>query len=523
MSLTDRDLDGAAGETSGTGIPLPRIAAPQGGGAVTGTDDLRLRAGGHGPSTDAPGVHAGGHGPSTDAGAGGPFAGISRVAGRGAGRPAYLPFVAALSAATFLQWLGAGAVLPLLPIYLRRHGTSDAMVGAVMAAFFAAGVLAQYAGGRLGDRIGHKRVLLLGLVGYAAASAGFLLPLTGWGYVALRAGQGAAAGAAQVAVLALVTRAVPVTVRGRAISAVYGGELGGVAIGPLVGTLVGVPHMAGLFLVAAGGALVAGVPVLLARTHVHPVVLGPDAGGSGSAAGPDGLVSDGVVPDGLVLDGVGPDRSGSGGTGSGGATGAEPEPAGRQPWRGPAGRVLVGVMLSAVAGGLLTGIYETCWTLLLDHRHAEAWQIGASWTLFALPFVIGAPVAGWVADQYDRRWLVLVAMVVSVGFALGYPWVASVDWLIGLGAAESLGVVFAVPAAQSLLGQAAPPELIGRAQGLFASIQTAAIAAAAAGSGALFAIAPWWPFTAGAVLSLTLTALLPWVWRGVPGRVRAAR
>jgi DHA1 family multidrug resistance protein-like MFS transporter len=111
-------------------------------------------------------------------------------------------FVGALAVATFLQWLGAGAVLPLLSIYLRRQGTSDAMIGTVMAAFFAAGVIAQYLGGRLGDRIGHKRVLLLGLVGYAVASAGFLLPLGGWGYVVLRAGQGATAGAAQVAIRA---------------------------------------------------------------------------------------------------------------------------------------------------------------------------------------------------------------------------------------------------------------------------------------------------------------------------------
>ncbi|HET9655844.1 MAG TPA: MFS transporter [Kineosporiaceae bacterium] len=402
--------------------------------------------------------------------------------------PPYLPFVAALTLATCLQWLGSSAVLPLLPLYLRRQGTSDAMVGAVMAAFFAAGVVAQYLGGRLGDRIGHRPVLLIGLVGYAVASAGFLLPLAGPGYAVLRAGQGAAAGAAQVAMLALVTGAVPAAVRGRAISAVFGGELAGVAIGPLLGSLLGVSRMATLFLVASGAALLAGLPVLVIRRR-------PGSGGSASAT------ADPVAADPAVA-----------GTPPAGTSARV-----RLPRTGPAGRALVGVMLSAVASGVLTGVYEACWTLLLDYRHAQPWQIGASWTLFALPFVLGAPIAGWVADHYDRRLLVVVGLLVSVGFALAYPWIGDVTWLIGLGAAESLGVAFAVPAAQSLLGQAAPADRIGQAQGLFASIQTAAIAGTALVSGALFAVAAWWPFTLAAVVALALTGLLPWVWRGTSG------
>lgn len=61
----------------------------------------------------------------------------------------------------------------------------------------------------------------------------------------------------------------------------------------------------------------------------------------------------------------------------------------------------------------------------------------------------------------------------------------------------------------------------GQAQGLFASIQTAAIAVTAGLSGALFAFGPWWPFTVAGVVALVVVAALPWVWRGVPGRVRA--
>lgn len=401
--------------------------------------------------------------------------------------PSSLPLVAALAVATFLQWIGSSAVLPLLPVYLQGRGDSDAMVGAVMAAFFAAGVVAQYGAGRLGDRIGHRPVLLAGLFGYAVASAGFLVDLEGTWFVLLRAGQGASAGAAQVAILALIARAVPLGVRGRAVSAVYGAELAGVAIGPLVGSALGLPRMGLLFVVASGAALLAGLPVLGSRLA--------------------GVVSRGAVVEAATLTA----DPGAGVAGAGGSGVL---------LRGPAGRAMAGVVLAAVVGGLLTGLYEACWTLLLDWRGATAWQVGLSWTLFAVPFVLAAPLAGWVADHGDRRWIVVVAMVASIGFASLYPWVGDISWLVGLGAVESLGVAFAYPAAQSLLGQVAPADAVGRAQGLFASSQTAAIAVAAGASGALFALGPWVPFTAVPVLALGLTAALPVVWRGVPGRVR---
>lgn len=385
----------------------------------------------------------------------------------------YVPLVAGVALASFLQWLGSSAVLPLLPLYLQRRGSSDAMVGIVMGAFFAAGVLAQYVSGHLADRVGHRSVLLFGLLGYAVFSAAFLLDVGGTGYALLRAGQGASAGAAEVAMLALVTWTVPAHVRGRAVSAVFGGQLAGIAVGPLVGSAVGVAHMGSLFVVSSLVAVLAGIPVLL------------------------------TVGSGLVA-------------GNAGAT----HGSGREhPDRGPARRVLTGVLVTAVTAGLLTGIYETCWTLLLDLRGASTWQIGLSWTLFALPFVLAMPVAGWAADHHDRRLLVVVGLIVPIVLAVVYPWLADVRWLIGLGVLESLGIAFAYPAVQSLLTEAVPADAVGRAQGRFVSVQTAAIAVSAGASGGLFAVAPWVPFTVAAVVSLGLIALLPLLWRGTSGRV----
>ena len=52
--------------------------------------------------------------------------------------------------------MGATALVPMLPVYIRHLGGSDALAGVVMASFFAAGVLSQYPVGPVGrpDRAG---------------------------------------------------------------------------------------------------------------------------------------------------------------------------------------------------------------------------------------------------------------------------------------------------------------------------------------------------------------------------------
>jgi len=348
----------------------------------------------------------------------------------------------------------------------------------VMASFFATGVVAQLTGGRLGDRIGHRPVLLAGLIGYAVASCGFLLDVDGWGYLVLRSAQGAAAGAAQVACLALVARTIAPDLRGRAYGVISGAELGGVAVGPLLGTAVGIAHMGSLFVVAAAAAALAAIPVFAVR------ISGPRSSAEGDP-------------------------------------GAGPRTPARLPRSGSPGRALAGVLVVAGVGGVLAGLYEACWSLLMHARGATEADVGLSWTLFALPFAIVAPLAGWVADRRDRRVLVLLGLALGAGFAGLYPFLPSVEWLIGLGAAESLCFVFAVPAAQSLLTEQVPSAIAGRAQGAFVAVQTSAIALSATVCGAAFAVVDWLPFVGAMVTALAFLLPVLWLWRDLPGRVRA--
>jgi MFS family permease len=65
----------------------------------------------------------------------------------------------------FIDLIGFGIVLPLLPIYSRNFGASGFMVGAIMASFSLMQFLFAPAWGRLSDRIGRRPVLLVSIAG----------------------------------------------------------------------------------------------------------------------------------------------------------------------------------------------------------------------------------------------------------------------------------------------------------------------------------------------------------------------
>src|SRR3954462_14372965 len=81
--------------------------------------------------------------------------------------------VQALVLAEFLQGLGASAVLPLLPLYLRDNGTSVGVVGAGMGSYFVAGALTHYGGGYGAARPSHGIAPPGGLTTSAGASLCF--------------------------------------------------------------------------------------------------------------------------------------------------------------------------------------------------------------------------------------------------------------------------------------------------------------------------------------------------------------
>jgi MFS family permease len=117
------------------------------------------------------------------------------------------PAVAALCAVQFVDVLGVTVVITALPSMLRGLG-APASAAAVVVASYAmcfGGLL--MLGARLGDRHGHRRVLLLGLAGFAAGSVLAALAPSAVVLVAARCVQGAAAAASVPAALRLINAA----------------------------------------------------------------------------------------------------------------------------------------------------------------------------------------------------------------------------------------------------------------------------------------------------------------------------
>ncbi|MHB1987011.1 MAG: MFS transporter [Acidimicrobiales bacterium] len=374
--------------------------------------------------------------------------------------------VFALSASAFAEWGGASSVLPLLPIYLRHKGASVALVGLTMAAFFAAALVVQYPLGRLSDRVGRRTIQLSGLVTYAIATVLFAFVSAPLAALVFRALQGAGTGIVDVANAATIGEVVPAGQRGRAFGALYGMRTVGMAIGPFIGGLLGVGAMRWIFLAAAAVVLAAAMPIMLFTPR---------------------------------FPGHGPLRADER----------------TSLWRN---RSVLGVAVAFLAGGILVGVYEVCWSLLLTLRGAHAWEIGLSWTLFAFPFAVMSLPAGWLVDHMDRRYLVGIALAGSAFFAAIYAFIHSVAWLVGLGAAEAVTLALGAPAELAQLSRSVSSREIGRAQGAVSSVQTGAMAVSATIAGALFGIHPWMPFLFGAASIVVAMVVLSLVWRGVPGR-----
>ena len=371
-----------------------------------------------------------------------------------------------LSLVVFLEWLGAGAIIPLFPLFLKNHGASPSLIGLTMSAFFLAGLLTQFPAGRLADRIGRRPVLIGGLILYAASCLAFILPVSTWGFIALRFIQGGAAGAVEVASLALVSSNVPIERRGRAISRIFSAQLAGTAVGPLLGAVAGVHHMPLLFIATAVACTGAAIPVLTSSTinshdvaHVHhqPLVR-------------------------LVMS-----------------------------------RALLGAVFGAITLGLGIGVYEACWTLLLHDRGGSSLIIALSWTAFSVPYVFLVRAAGWFADHWDRRALAATGLFVSVGFCIAYPFVTSIPILLAMGFLESVGFAFALPSLQAMMTEGRTPRELGRVQGVYASSQTGAIALASAVAGVLFGIHLFLPFVVSAGFGLVLTIALLVTWAPLDG------
>ena len=140
-----------------------------------------------------------------------------------------------LALSIFSSLLGAGIIIPLLPIYAENLGATGIWLGIISAGFFASNAIVTPIFGRLSDLKGRKLFISVGLLCYTIISAGFIWADTVPQLVLIRFLQGIAGGMILPIAQAYIGDISPEGEEGTWMGYFNAAFFTGFGIGPLVG------------------------------------------------------------------------------------------------------------------------------------------------------------------------------------------------------------------------------------------------------------------------------------------------
>lgn len=197
------------------------------------------------------------------------------------------PLVLPVYAPTLLVALGAGMLIPILPLYAAGFGASYWWIGMVLASRGMGTIIGDIPAGMLLSRIGQRRLMLAGLICIAACGLAMSLANSLWELVLYGLIEGMGGAFWNISRHAYLTEAAPPGQRGRAIATFGGifrtGGLVGQAAGGVVGAVFGL--RAPFFVYA----------VIASVTLIFPFLYGVDAAPEHGAHGHAKLGLMGVI------------------------------------------------------------------------------------------------------------------------------------------------------------------------------------------------------------------------------------
>jgi MFS family permease len=136
---------------------------------------------------------------------------------------------------TFLTFFAAFQLFPTVPLRLRELGASLAESGRFMSLFTGGSALGALCTGPLGDRLGHRRVVVASALLYACFLGAYSLTTSRWGFYILAFPHGIVWSGLLTATMASLSHVLPEDRRADGLS-LYGlASPGGVIVGPLLG------------------------------------------------------------------------------------------------------------------------------------------------------------------------------------------------------------------------------------------------------------------------------------------------
>lgn len=362
-----------------------------------------------------------------------------------------------LYAAMFLGELGASSVFPLRLLYAQAHHATPAQLGLMASSFLIAPLVAQVPLGWLVDRWGRVPILMLGMLGHAVVGVCYIVFNSPIDLIALRFLEGVTIAAILPAINAYIADVTPLERRSEAYGVLTAVVNSGLLVGPLLGGVIGQRAGFTTAYLASVGVEVLAIVMLWGRIHEPSRHL--ELGGSEG----EQVAS----------------------------------------WRRLVSLPLLGAYVAFFTVQIVMGVLSALWTIWIRDLGGSYTYIGATFTVFALPQIFCGAFAGRAADRWGRAPLLLIAGVIASAVYASYGYVTDLVWIMVLGVAEGLAIVFQQPAAQGLLADASPPDVRGRTQGL------AGMAGAIGGASAAFVSLPLYhderalPFIiAGVVMTL---------------------
>ena len=368
-----------------------------------------------------------------------------------------LPILPVLLSEAIL-WLGFGALLPVLPLYITEQGIDTATLGWIVAAWPAARLLGEPLFGWLADR-GDKRVLML--AGLVATAVVVPMPLALIGtpaFLLARGLAGLATAAYDPAARAYILDATPPEERGAAFGLYSSAQMGGLLLGPAFGGVGAALGGGYAFPFAFCSVALVGAAVLLGLTICRRPAPRPVADAETAAQ----AAAD--APSSL--------------------------------WN----RLLLAAVVVDLGSFFASGTYEVIWSLWMTQLGADLGLIGLTFAAFGLGVVVVSPFAGrWS----DRRGPVLFIVLGSLGAALaGILYTLLEDPLLVVPVVFFEGVSFALlgPALYAVVARGTPAGRSATTQGVYGAAGTLGTIVASIAAGALFALDIHLPFYTFAVV-----------------------
>ena len=325
-----------------------------------------------------------------------------------------------LAISTFSSMLGVGIIAPLLPLYAESLGASGLWIGVIFAAFSISRSVFMPLVGRISDRKGRRRFIVVGLLLYAAISLGYV-----WaGHVAeltlVRLLHGVASAMIIPIAQAYIGELSPKGEEGRWMGYFNACFFTGFAFGPLLGGLL-TDYLSMEAAFYTMGAL--NLLAFLTALSLLPEVL------------PEKVRSRSPRPSFLSMRGS---------------------------------DLMKGLVSYRLVYAVGRGSYMTFLPIFAAAAlHLTPGQIGVVVAIHMLIVSLSQAFSGRIADVFDRKAMVIVGSLVSLGFLGLIPFTHNLWQLLGLSAFGALGGTLALPAASALTVEEGRKYGMGSALGLF--------------------------------------------------------